>query len=187
MAKKKKPTRAKRPPKPPAAPAPPPILLPDEDVIERVVGLLVNFRSKAEVFNVVANHQGFKLSHDEARAVIAEAARRIALAAQVDFDAEVGATNTRLGDLYEKCLAASDLKAALATIRERNKLLALYPREIKPGAGSTGSSEAADELAFVREILAPLVGSEDNEPVSEIARRVVALFVEDPGNGNSDA
>ena len=155
----------------------PPLDLPEE-VIERIVGLLVSFRSRSEVYKVVVEHEAFKLSPAETTAAIDEASRRIALAANHDFDAEVGTAKTRLNDLYEKALATADVKTALAAVKERNRLLSLYPRTTSlSGSPRGGTTEAEVELLAIRTALLPLVGVDEEEPTSEIARRVVSLFV----------
>jgi hypothetical protein len=158
----------------------PPAELPDEPIIERVVVLLVTLRSRADVLRQCTEHKDLMLAPDVAELAIAEALRRINLAAQMDFDRELGAAKTRLAELYQKVSKVQDFKTALSTVKELNKLLGLYPG--KRAADDPAATDQADdsdalaELAAAREHLAPLVDAGDDESLDEIARRVVALF-----------
>jgi uncharacterized protein with PIN domain len=163
---------AKRKPKP-MAPAPPAIA---EAVVERVVAKLVTIRSRAEVFTACLEDLDLALEPDQARAAIDEAQRRIRLAAACDLDAELGASKTRLVELFEKAMTAGELRIALQVQREINRLLALYGRDSADSTAGDGGSDALADLAAARAHLAPLVAAGDDEPLEEIARRVVGLF-----------
>lgn len=148
--------------------------LPDE-VIDKVVLLLITARSRADVRTTCI--EKLELSAFAAAAAMTEAARRINLAAQCDFDAELGAAKQRLADLYQRSVKIHDCKTALAVQRELSKLLALYQgKQTAAATEAAAPTEDSEELEAVRAHLAPLVNATEDEPTHEIARRVVALF-----------
>lgn len=148
-----------------------------EDQVDRVLLLLVTLRSRAQVRRVCLENEKLKLSADQADAAIAEAATRIALAAAVDFDAELGTAKTRLAELYQKTSTAGDFKTALHIQKEINKLQGLYPGKTDDQvADDDEESPAFEQLARARAHLAPLIDAADTEPLEEIARRVAAIF-----------
>ena len=146
-------------------------------LIERVVVLLLTVRSRADVLRTCQEHKDLMMTPAAATAAIDEALRRINLAAQIDFDRELGVSKTRLAELYQRVSKVQDFKTALATVKESNKLLGLYPgkRGAEDPAGDE-SDDALEQLAAARAHLGPLVKADEDEPLDEIARRVVALF-----------
>ena len=106
--------------------------------------------------------------------VVAEARRRLTLAADYHRDEQIGIAITRMNDLYTRALTAGDNKTALAAQRELNKLLALY-REPGQGGGGSGpgpeaTTDADRELAAIRGHLLPLALAADTYPLREHAR-----------------
>lgn len=153
-----------------------------DELIDRVVLLLVTIRSRAEVQRLCVETPDLALEPKHAAAAVELAAERIQAAAAGDLVAELGAARIRLAELFSRAANGNDFKTALAAQKETNKLLALY---IKAG-GSAGSLANPDdagldaqtalaELAHARAQLAPLVDLPD-QPLDDIARRVVALF-----------
>jgi hypothetical protein len=152
--------------------------LPD-DVIDRVIVMLVTLRSRAEVLRACVEHKQLLLAPEAAAAAVDEALRRIALVAACDYDYELGASKTRLAELYQKATKVQDFKTALAILKERNELLALYPQKKSADdedPARPDDSAALEQLAAARAHLAQLVEAGDDEPLDEIARRVVGLF-----------
>lgn len=153
-----------------------PARLVSEDVIDRVVGLVVSIRSRADVLKACAEDEELQLSRADAQVAIDEAMRRINLAAAVDFDLELGKAKTRLAELFQH----ANVKDALAVQKELNKLLGLYPKKGAAAEPDAGDDAALEELAAARAHLAPLVDAGDDDPLDEIARRVVDLFTRQP-------
>ena len=163
--------------KKPRKPATDPIAIAD-DIVDRVVLLLVTIRSRADVRRQCLEHEKLSLTEDQADAAIDEAGRRIRLAAACDFDRELGTAKTRLAQLYGQAAKVMDFKTALAVQKELNKLLGLHAKGSAPAdIAGDNDSDALELLAAVRDQLAPLVEADADEPLEEIARRVVALFI----------
>lgn len=175
-------TARKRTP-PPLAAA---VIIP-ADVVDKTIVLLATIRSAADVYRYAIDAtKGLGLSPVEADAAIAEARRKIHLAAAVDHDFELGKAQTRLADLFQKATKTQDYKTALAIQKELNRLLALYPNRatITAGDGQAEDLEGIlEELSAARGHLAPLVNATDDEPLDDIARRVVALFTAGRNHG----
>lgn len=149
-----------------------------EAVIDRVVALVVSLRSRSDVRRVCMEDENLQLTHEQAAAAIDEAQRRIQLAASCDFDFELGSAKTRLVELFEHTTKAAQYRTALLSQKEINKLLGLYPAkgETEDEDPAGDADEALAQLAAARQQLAPLVDADEDEPLDEIARRVVALF-----------
>lgn len=152
--------------------------LPD-DVVDRVVLLLVSLRSRADVRRACLEHEKLRLTADQADAAIAAAHARVTLAAACDYDHELGAAKTRLIALFQKANAAADFKTALGVQKELSKLQGLYPRKNPAdptAADAPDDSPALEQLAAARAHLVALLPADEDEPLDELARRVVALF-----------
>ncbi|MBN2584985.1 MAG: hypothetical protein JXL80_18130 [Planctomycetes bacterium] len=124
---------------------------------------------------------------ENVKAVIADARKRLTLAAEYNRDEMLGTALTRLNDLYGRCIRAGadgngpNLAKALDVQREINRLAGLYRG---PGAGSTAGeggtveSEAAAELAAIGEYLLPLELADESYPLREHARLAVCRIQE---------
>jgi hypothetical protein len=115
----------------------------------------------------------------QVRSVIAEARKRLTLAAEYNRDEMLGTALTRLNDLYSRCIRAGmdgngpNLAKALDVQREINRLAGLYrSTSLTPGRqpGEFDPGEAADELEAVGEYLLPLSLAGENYPLREHAR-----------------
>ncbi|MHC4092925.1 MAG: hypothetical protein ACYSVY_22065 [Planctomycetota bacterium] len=172
------------------------------DVLDQVVLLVVQGVAETEVREECAT----KLGITDKRAIgrlIAQAKKKITIAAQFNRDHEVGQARIRLNQVYAKADKEGDQRTALAAAKELNKLLDLYaaaPRRGEddaeaggqgPGARGQGSegtvSSAADELAKVRAHLLPLGLAGPDYPIHEVARiaaeRIRGSGVGDQGPG----
>jgi hypothetical protein len=111
----------------------------------------------------------------QVKAVIAEARKRLTLAADYNRDELLGTALTRLNDLYSRCIRAGgegigpNLAKALDVQREINRLTGLY-RPPSLAAMDPGSSEAGEELEAVGEYLLPLALTSESYPLCEHAR-----------------
>jgi hypothetical protein len=90
--------------------------------------------------------------------VIAEARKRLTLAAEYNRDELLGTALTRLNDFYSRCIRAGadgngpNLAKALDVQREINRLVGLYRQtSLLPGQGTEGGGEASDELRAIGE------------------------------------
>jgi hypothetical protein len=97
------------------------------DALDKVILLVVSGLSAAAI--TTACTAKLQLQADQVPALIAEAQRRIVLAAAFDRTREIGTAITRLTDLYNRCLRVQDVKTALGAQREINHLLDLYRTE----------------------------------------------------------
>jgi len=117
--------------------------------------------------------------------VIAEARKRLTLAAEYNRDEMLGTALTRLNDLYSRCIRTAgegsgpNLAKALDVQREINRLTGLYrPASLGSYAVPGQPGEAAEELAAVGEHLFPLALAGDNYPLREHARLAAQRIAE---------
>jgi hypothetical protein len=117
------------------------------------------------------------------KAVIAEARKRLTLAAEYNRDEMLGTALTRLNDIYGRCIRAGgaegsgpNLAKALDVQREINRLAGLYRQPSM--ATESGSSEASEELEAVGEYLFPLALAGENYPLREHARLAAQRIAE---------
>jgi len=177
-----KPAARRRPARKKAAPKPPPI---GEAVLGRVILLLASLQDRAAVAE--ACRSKLEIPDGQVDATIEEARRQITLAADYHRNQELGRAITRLNDCYERSLKIQDVKTALAAQKEINKLLDLYrPTDgpVDPDRETT-HDQAVDELAEVRDHLAPLGLADDETSTVELARLAVAAICEHDAR-NSD-
>lgn len=121
----------------------------------------------------VARHLG--VPEREIESVIAEAKRRLTVAADYNRIEQLGTSISRLNDCYSRALNAKDIKTAVAVQKELNRLMDLY----RPSSRSSEPDGAASavELVAVRSHLAPLKLSPDTASTEEMARMAVAEIV----------
>ena len=119
----------------------------------------------------------------QVRSVIAEARKRLTLAAEYNRDELLGTALTRLNDLYSRCIRTAgegsgpNLSKALDVQREINRLTGLYSKPSLVGMES-GSTESGEELAAVGEDLFPLALAGENYPLREHARLAAQRIAE---------
>ncbi len=172
-AAKKKATRRKKK----ASTPPPETAVADPQLAEQAVLLLVRHRDAG-----TARRQLIAEGVDPgtAEATVADARRRLTLAAGYDRVEELGRAIQRLNDLFELARAGLDqapLGPSAASItscaniqKEINRLLDLY----RPGELPAGElSEESAELRLVRDYLEPFNLGDPELPVSELVRLAV--------------
>ena len=115
------------------------------------------------------------MTEARATALVKEAQKRIALAADHDLREELGRARIQLEELYTASLAAGDVKTALATRKELSKILHLY--EGSAASALDTDLQTATE-ALVREHLEGLAITEKGLPLEELARGVALYFIE---------
>ena len=147
----------------------------NDSTIERVLLWMVSGLSGADLETACVA----KLDVDPSlvKDVIAEARKRLTLAAEYNRDELLGTALTRLNDLYSRCIRAGadgngpNLAKALDVQREINRLVGLYRQtSLLPGQGTEGGGEASDELRAIGEHLLPLGLADENHPLREHAR-----------------
>jgi len=112
--------------------------------VDTLIVLLAAGQSRQQVEEAAVSKLG--MTADAARASVAEAVRRIKLAAEFNPDEELGQSLTRLRQLYKQAVATQDTKTALAVNREMNRLMMLTrPGKTKGGPSTllTGTQVAA--------------------------------------------
>ena len=138
---------------------------------DRVLLLLVNGMA-AEAVEEHCTRTG--QSPDAARALVQEARQRLTVAADYVRDEHLGRAILRLEDIYAKSITAQDLRIALQSQREINRLLGLYSDADRNQPA--GDDAAAEALARVAAYLLPLGLVAREYPVEEHAR-LAADFV----------
>ena len=111
--------------------------------IDKAILMLTGGISRAAAEEIVVAKMS--MTPREAKALVAQAARRLTLAADYNHDAELGTAITRLNDLFKRSLAIQDVKTCLAIQRELNKLLDLY-RPTPPNAAEDQGEPGLVEL-----------------------------------------
>ena len=96
----------------------------DSPNLQTVAVLLVTLQDRAAVARACIE----KLDIDPAEVdeILDQARRQLTIAADYHRDEEVGRALLRLNDLYERSLRVQDVKTALATQKEIDRLLDLY-------------------------------------------------------------
>ena len=108
---------------------------------------------------------------EAARLTVAEARKRITIAADFARDEQLGKAVMRLDDIYAKSIAAKDTRTALQTQRELNRLMGLYtPKDSPDDAAPSDAQEALQRLELIASYLLPLHLTDDRYPVEEHAR-----------------
>jgi len=153
-----------------------------DTTIDRVLLWMVSGLSGADLETACVA----KLDVDPAqvKAVVAEARKRLTLAAEYNRDELLGTALTRLNDLYSRCIRTGgdgtgpNLAKALDVQRELNRLTGLYRQPSLSGLDTGSTSEADDELAAVGEHLFPLCLTSDAYPLREHARLAAQRIAE---------
>ena len=138
----------------------------NDKTIERALLWMVSGLSGADLESACIA----KLEVDPAqvKAVIAEARKRLTLAADYNRDELLGTALTRLNDLYSRCIRTQNEAKALDVQREINRLTGLYGQSPPAEAGDRG--EVAEELEAVGEHLLALKLAGPAYPLREHAR-----------------
>jgi hypothetical protein len=141
---------------------------------DRIVLLLISGMS-AEAAEGFCLQNGQDL--DSARQIVADARKRITVAADYTRDEQLGKAVMRLEDLYAKSIAGQDIRTALQAQREINRLMSLYAL---PNRSEAGGDEDAGALRRQVELIAsyllPLKLIGEGYPVEEHARLAAELI-----------
>ena len=153
-----------------------------EQAVERVLLWMANGLSGEDL--QAACVAKLELDPEEVQTVIAEARKRLTLAADYNRDEMLGTAITRLNTLWSRCISdrTLDLSKALAVQREINRLGGLY-RTAKaewdsPTGDTNGSEGVAEEVAAAAGYLFPLELAPAHVPLAEHARLAVLRIKE---------
>ena len=151
----------------------------EHPAIDKVLLLMVSGLSPAEL--TAACIGKLEVAPEETAAVIAQARRKLTLAADYNRDEQIGTAVTRLNDIYARAIRAQDIKTGLVAQKELNKLLDLY-RMTQEHAGDIADGDDGTpqqiELDAIRGHLLPLNLAEASYPLREHAR-IAAEIVRD--------
>ena len=134
---------------------------------DRIVLLLVNGMS-AEAADAFAIQSG--ADPETAKQIVADARKRITVAADYTRDEQIGRAVMRLDDLYAKSIAGQDTRTALQAQRELNRLLDLYAGSSRGDGGNDDAVELRRQLDLIAGYLLPLRLADEQYPVEEHAR-----------------
>ena len=155
-----------------------------DEVLDAIVLLIVSGTSENNIASICVERFGIK--GELAQKKITEAKTQITVAADFNRQDEVGTAYIRLNDLYTRSLNGDDVKTALASQKELNKLLSLYEPEhgsvLALGVGEDGLGE----LDVVASHLLPLALASAEYPISEHAR-IAASFIRKMDRKNDQA
>lgn len=151
----------------------------DHPAIDKVLLLMVSGLSHSDL--TAACIGKLEVPPEEVAGVIAQARRKLTLAADYNRDEQIGTAVTRLNDIYARAIRAQDIRTGLVAQKELNKLLDLYritPERAGDGAGGEEAGAANAELVAIREHLLPLGLAAADYPLREHAR-IAAEVVRD--------
>jgi len=142
---------------------------------DRIVLLLISGMS-AEASESFCVQQG--QAPDAARQIVADARKRITVAADYTRDEQLGKAVMRLEDLYAKSMAGQDIRTALQAQRELNRLLSLYAEARRADAAEDDRDEPETrrQLGLIAAYLVPLKLTDRSYPVEEHARLAAELL-----------
>jgi hypothetical protein len=147
---------------------------------DKILLLMVSGISAADLTAACTEKLG--IPPEEVAGIIAQARRKLTLAADYNRDEQIGTAFTRLNDLYARAIRAQDIKTGLIAQKELNKLLDLYRVTPEHAAESTGDDAGPDrsELAAIRGHLIPLGLAAADYPLREHARIAAELVRDHP-------
>lgn len=135
-------------------------------MVDQAVLHLVGGRAPADLVRTLAD----RIGEDAAASLVELARERIAQAADTVRVEEIGRAKIRLDDLYRLATESAMPAVALSAVRERNKLLDLYPRDSDADDGAGHQSELAGVLEAIGDHLRPLGLLPAEQPLVEHAR-----------------
>jgi len=147
--------------------------------IDKVLLLMVSGLSQTEL--TAACIGKLNVPPEETAGLIAQARRKLTLAADYNRDEQIGTAVTRLNDIYARAIRTSDIKTCLVAQKELNKLLDLYGFTPEHGADTSDVDDATPqhaELDAIRGHLLPLGLAAADYPLREHAR-IAAEIVRD--------
>ena len=151
------------------------------DLVNQAVVLLVNGKSP----DGVADSLQPSATSAEAKKIVQLARERIAQAADTNRVEESGRAKMRLVDLYQQSEKVGMPQVALQAVKERNKLLDLYPRDAD--ADDPGhQGELAGALAGIADHLKPLGLLPEDMPLVEHARVAAELINRNRADAGGD-
>jgi hypothetical protein len=133
------------------------------------------------ILGVVQGHDPERVARamglDEVRIhpAVAEARRRLTIAADYNRDEQLGTAIKRLNDCYCRAMSVNELRIAVQSQKELNRIMDLYGAVAQSAATSDG--EPDPQLTAVRGHLAPLGLGNESTSTEELARLAVAEIV----------
>lgn len=166
--------------------------------LDKIILLMIGGLTRQDV--IAAARKELKLPAGRAKEAMAEARRRITLAADYNRDEVLGQAIKRLDDLYKRALSVEEVSIALSAQREKNRLLlgmiAMAPEPIHEAHGEADeppqptprrsvnieSDELADIVDAIEISIEPLgltppddVNDTDAELINKAAQEIVRL------------
>jgi len=167
---------AKRKPSPPRAK----VAAVAAEIVDQTIALLLALESHNEVTKALTSDK-MGLTAKAAEAAIAEAQRRLALAAGFDRTRELGRAIARLNNLYRRSIQIQDCKTALGVQRELNRLLDLgAPAPIGAGAAAADPAhpDPPDDAGRAAAHLRRAYPAFQDLPLDELARMAAAELID---------
>ncbi len=137
------------------------------DRIQQVILWMVSGLSEKGLRDAAEGKLG--LGPSEVPELLAEARRRLTVAAEYNRDEMIGTALTRLNDIYGRCVRSEDWAKALQAQKEINRLADLYAKQA-PEDVAGGGEDGSGELEGIAQHLLPLGLLSEEYPLSEHAR-----------------
>ncbi len=137
----------------------------DLRLVDRLILLATNGATESDLQTAATK---LAIAPEAAAAHIAEAKRRLTLAANYNRDEQLAIAITRLHECYAQSRGIQDIKTCVACQREINKLTQLYAL---PTADKTDDDAEPPDQAAARAHLAPLFPDAGAAPLAELCRR----------------
>ena len=122
-----------------------------DDAVEAMLRMLITYQDRSTIKAIIAAPSSrINIAPDQIDAAMAEARRRLTVAADYHRDEEVAKAVARLDDLYEKAATTPDdngrvdVRAAMGAQHQKNRLLGLYRSIYAPPVGEESTPDTTD-------------------------------------------
>jgi hypothetical protein len=140
----------------------------EHPAVDSLVLLMVSGISRADLTAACIGKLG--VPADKAARVIAQARRKLTLAADYNRDEQLGTAVTRLNDLYARAIRGADIKTAVTAQKELNRLMALYADTNRDPSDNGDAYALRRQLDLIAGHLLPLRLADAEHPIEEHAR-----------------
>ena len=148
----------------------------DEEKLDTVLCLITKIPNQSVVRK--ACRDTLNIPDEDIETIIAEARRRLTLAADFHRDEELGKAITRYDNIYSDSCKIKDFKTAKAAEDSRVKLLGLAKHTTKDTTETTADTGESETLTEIRNHLEPLGLAADGTPIAELARLAALKLTE---------
>jgi hypothetical protein len=144
--------------------------------IDKIILMLTSGASRASIAEAATAKMN--LPPAVAKAAMAEARRRLTLAARYNRDQALGVAISRLETCYSRSMAIQDVKTAVACQRELNKLMGLYQTPAATAETVPNTAPSRDAVLARKHLAALALAGGETATLAELCRLAVARIIE---------